>query len=110
MIIQIINLSSPEVINKCCAKYNIHPEVLSQESLGMELRNIFPGMTEKYLRLFLKRNELFHKFEDPNNGKVDLCIIGSIDMFKTLSKNILFEGNKDLGNKINNVIKQLCRI
>jgi dihydropteroate synthase len=70
----------------------------------MELRNISSDMTEEYLRLFLKRNELFHKYEDSGKGTVDLCIIGSIDMFKNLSKNVFFEGNKDLENKINKVI------
>jgi len=104
LIIQIVNLASPEVTNNYCTKYKIRPEVFSYGSLSMELRNISSDMTKEYLRLFLKRNELFHKFEDSGKGMVDLCIIGSIDMFMDLSKYISFEGNNDLENKINNVI------
>ena len=58
-------------------------------------------MTEEFLRIFLKRNEMFHKFEDNRNGTIDLCINGSIAIFKNLSRNILFEGDKEIGNKIN---------
>jgi dihydropteroate synthase len=105
LIIQIVNLSLPEVINNCCVKYKIRPEVLSHSSLCMELRNISSEMTEGFLRIFLKRNELLHKFENNRNGMVDLCITGSIDVFKNLARNILQEGNKDLGNKINIVLR-----
>ena len=93
------------MINNCCIKYKIRPETFSHGSLCLELRNISSEMTEGFLRIFLKRNDLFHKFEDKRKGMVDLCITGSIATLKNLAKNILFEGEKDLGNKINNVIR-----
>src|ERR1039457_4880895 len=105
MIIQIINLSLPEVFTKYSAKYKIRPEVYTHELLGLELRDISSGMTSEFMRIFLRKNELFYKFEAYRNSTVDLFIEGSIAVFKKLSGNILYEGHKDIGNKINNVIK-----
>src|SRR5450631_4367284 len=105
MIIQIINLSVPDKINNYCTKYKIRPEVFSHGVLCLELRDVSSVMTEEYLRIFLKRNELFHKFEDFRKGTIDLCINGSIDMLKNLSKKLLSEGYHEVGNKIINVIR-----
>ncbi|MDR3668588.1 MAG: dihydropteroate synthase [Ignavibacteriaceae bacterium] len=105
MIIQIINLSLPEVFSTYSAKYKIRPEVYSHELLGLELRDISSGMTSEFMRIFLRKNELFYKFEAYRNGTVDLFIEGSLALFKKLSRNILYEGHKEIGNKINDVIK-----
>ena len=70
----------------------------------MELRDVSSEMTGEFLRLFLKRNELIYKFEDFRKDTTDLCINGSIDVFKNLAKKLLSDGDKDLGNKINNII------
>jgi len=105
MIIQIINLSLPDKIYKYCTKYKIRPDVFSHGILFLELRDVSSEMTEEYLRIFLKRNELFYKFEDFRKGTIDLCINGSIDMLKNLSKKLLSEGYHEVGNKIINVIR-----
>jgi dihydropteroate synthase len=105
MIIQIINLSVPEVFNGYSVKYKIRPEVYTHELLGLELRDISSGMTSEFMRIFLRKNELFYKFEAYRNGTVDLCIEGSIAVFKKLSRKILYEGHTDIGNKINDVIR-----
>ena len=105
MIIQIINLSLPEVFTKYSAKYKIRPEVYTHELLGLELRDISSGMTSEFMRIFLRKNELFYKFESAKNSTVDIFIEGSIALFKKLSRNILYEGHTDIGNKINDVIR-----
>lgn len=104
MIIQIINLYLPDILNNYFTKYKIRPEVFSRGILCMELRDVSSEMTGEFLRLFLKRNELIYKFEDFRKDTTDLCINGSIDVFKNLAKKLLSEGDKDLGNKINNII------
>jgi dihydropteroate synthase len=105
LIIQIINLSLPDSLNNYCTKYKIRPEVFSHELLCLELRDISSEMTEESLSIFLKINELFYNFEDFRKGTVDLCINGSIELFKNLSKKISSEGDKALGNKIYNAIR-----
>ena len=104
MIIQIINLYLPDILNNYFTKYKIRPEVFSRGILCMELRDVSSEMTGEFLRLFLKRNELIYKFEDFRKDTTDLCINGSIDVFKNLAKKLLSDGDKDLGNKINNII------
>ena len=105
MIIQIINLSLANTLNNYCTKYKIHPEAFSHGVLCMELRDISSEMPEESLRIFLKINELFYKFEDFRKRTVDICINGSIELFKKLSEKISSEGNNALGNKIYNVIR-----
>jgi dihydropteroate synthase len=104
MIIQIINLSLLEVFNNYSIKYDIPPEVSSHGVLCMELRDISSEMTPEFIRISLKGNEFLYKFEDHRTTKIDLCIVASIAELRKISKNILSKWDKDLGNKINNVI------
>jgi dihydropteroate synthase len=106
MIIQIINLSPREVFDIYSVKYRIRPDVYNIELLGLELRDISTGMTPEFMRIFLNRNEMFHKYEEHGNSKVDLFIEGSLAVFKKISRKLISDEDKEIGNKINLVISK----
>jgi dihydropteroate synthase len=104
MIIQIINLSRQEVFDIYSVKYRIRPEVYNNELLGLELRDISTGMTPEFMRIFLNRNAMFHKYEEHGNNNVALFIEGSLATFKKISRKLSSDEDKEIGDKINRVI------
>lgn len=103
MIIQLINLSSPEVFKKYSQNYGIFRDVYSVGLFGLEIRNITSELAGTVHRIVLKEKEICYKKN--NKESIDICITGSIHFFKELSRKIISSGDEDLGYRIVTAIK-----
>lgn len=105
MIIQLINLSIPEVFKKYSNDYGIFRDVYSVGLFGLEIRNITSKLAGVVHSIVLNEKEICYKKN--NEESIDLCITGSINFFKELSRKIVSSGNEDLGYRIVTVIKNI---
>ncbi len=104
MVIQIINISIPEVFKSYSSRYKIYREVYQQDLRGLELRNVPPELAKVVQKIVLKEKEICYKNETGKNG-VNLFVPGSLWNIKEISRRILSYGDEDLGYRIINVIK-----
>ena len=104
MIVQLVNIAFPDVFRRYSKKYNIFRDLYEKDLLALEVRDIRSDLADSLRKIFLNNNEMCYnkKFESSDN--IDFLALGSISIFKEISKNILSAGNEDLGLRISNVI------
>ncbi len=105
MIIQIVNLTYPEVFKKYSACYKIFRDVYQPGLIGLEIRNIPDTLAGSVQKIVLKEKEICYKIENSNKEFVNLFVPASLWNIKDLTRKILTSGDEDLGYKIVNVIK-----
>ncbi len=105
MVIQIINLSKPEVFKRYSKTYNVFREVYQPGLLAIELRETSDQLAEDVHRIVLSEKEIAYKSINYENNLSNILIPGSLKNIKELSKRILSTGNEDLGYKIAGTIK-----
>ena len=105
MIIQLINLSFPEVFKKYSNDYGIFRDVYSAGLFGLEIRNISLELAGIVHRIVINEKEICYK--KSNQKSIDLCITGSVNFIKELSRKIVSTGDEDLGYRILTVIKNI---
>ena len=105
MVIQIINLSFPDIFKRYSKKYNIFREVFQPGLLGLEIRGVSNSLAENVHKIILGENEIAYKSVYPDKKCIDILIPSSIKNIKELSRRILSSEDEDLGYKIAGVIK-----
>lgn len=70
---------------------------------ALEIRGISPDLSDIVQKIILNENEICYK--KISSDQIDLCIIGTINHFKDISRKIVSFGDEDLGYKIVNVLK-----
>lgn len=105
MVIQIVNLTSPDVFKKYSTAYKIFRDVYQRGLTGLEIRNISNELAGVIQKIVLKEQEICYKVENTNKKFVNLFIPASLRNIKELTRRILTSGDEDLGYKIVNVIK-----
>ena len=105
MIIQIVNLSYPDVFKKYSTSYKIFREVYQLGLTGLEIRNISNELAGLIQKIVLKEKEICYKVENSQKDLINLFIPASVRNIKELTRRILTSGYEDLGYRIVNVIK-----
>lgn len=74
---------------------------------ALEIRDINYKFSQKVKKIILSNQEICYTTPQNNNQNVDLLVLGSLGVFKQLSKEIIALGNEDLGFKINKTLKNI---
>jgi dihydropteroate synthase len=103
LIIQIINLGYKTIFQRYLRRYNIFRDLYEIDLLGLEIRNLENILCERLRDIVLASKEICYTI---NKGSTtsDFLVLGSISVFKELSKKIGSSGNEDIGYKISSAI------
>ncbi len=105
MNIQIVNISFPEVFQKYSKKYNIFREFYEFGLSALELRNISNENAGEIQKIILEKKEICYKAKNDSGEFSDLLVLGYINSFKQLAKEILSRGKEELGYRISSVLR-----
>lgn len=108
MAIQIITLGQQNIFKRYSVNYNIFRDLHETDLLGLELRDYEPSIIEKLKEIVIASNEICYSTRI-SSAKVNFLVLGSITIFKELSRKILAAGNEDLGYKISNVVNNFTQ-
>ncbi len=103
MEIQLVNLSSNNVFNKFCNKYNIYKEEFQPGIFAIEIRHISLILSDK-VKDITYSGENFYFTSNLINDEVNILLIGTLNYLKKLAKRILSKEIGDLSQKILNLI------
>ena len=103
MTIQIIKLNLPNIFKRYMEKYDIFRDLYEVDLLGLEIRNIEDSLSENLKSIILGNQEICYSYRE--NDRTDFLAIGTISIFKELSKKVVSSGNEDAGYKLLKTIR-----
>lgn len=107
MVVQLVDIFYSNVFKRYSIKYNIFRDLYEKDMTALEIRDINYKFSQKLKKIILSNREICYTTEQNNNQNVDLLVLGSLGVFKQLSKEIIALGNEDLGFKINKTLKNI---
>lgn len=100
MTIQLTHIFYPEVFKRYSNKYNVFRDLHEKDLLALEIRDLEYKLAKNVRNIILSAKEICYLVENENKIAADMLILGSFLVFKELAKEIIAEGNEDLGQKI----------
>ncbi len=107
MVVQLVDIFYSNVFKRYSIKYNIFRDLYEKDMTALEIRDINYKFSQKLKKIILSNREICYTTDQNNNQNVDLLVLGSLGVFKQLSKEIIALGNEDLGFKINKTLKNI---
>lgn len=107
MVVQLVDIFYSNVFKRYSSKYNIFRDLYEKDMTALEIRDINYKFSQKVKKIILSNREICYTTDQNNNQNVDLLVLGSLGIFKQLSKEIIALGNEDLGFKINKTLKNI---
>lgn len=104
MTIQLTHIFYPEVFKRYSNKYNVFRDLHEKDLLALEIRDIEYKLAKDIRNIILAAKEICYLVEKEKKVASDILILGSFLVFKELAKEIIAEGNEDLGQKIIRVL------
>ena len=101
MIVQVININSPNVFDEFNNKYNIFKYLREKGYFGFEIRNISDEIAAELHQYFLK-NDIFSYLK--KNKFVSLFVLGTFEQILEASNAIKSNIDENVGHKISSVI------
>jgi dihydropteroate synthase len=98
--IQLTHIFYPEVFKRYSNKYNVFRDLHEKDLLALEIRDIEYKLAKSVRNIILSAKEICYLIENEKKVAADILILGSFLVFKELAKEIIAEGNEDLGQKI----------
>jgi len=105
--IQLTHIFYPEVFKRYSNKYNVFRDLHEKDLLALEIRDIEYKLAKDIRNIILAAKEICYLVEKEKKVASDILILGSFLVFKELAKEIIAEGNEDLGQKIIRVLAHL---
>ncbi|HOI30086.1 MAG TPA: dihydropteroate synthase [Melioribacteraceae bacterium] len=107
MVVQLVDIFYSNVFKRYSSKYNIFRDLYEKDMTALEIRDINYKFSQKVKKIILSNREICYTTDQNNNQNVDLLVLGSLGIFKQLSKEIIALGNEDVGFKINKTLKNI---
>jgi dihydropteroate synthase len=103
LIIQILNIALPDVFSKYREKYNFSQDEYFKGLLGLELRLTSSELSSEVIKSF-NQIKTIYKFKNNVSNSLDLIILGTLQMFKNISDNIIFPLDDILSQTMKKII------
>jgi len=107
LVVQLVDIFYSNVFKRYSSKYNIFRDLYEKDMTALEIRDINYKFSQKVKKIILSNREICYTTDQNNNQNVDLLVLGSLGIFKQLSKEIIALGNEDVGFKINKTLKNI---
>lgn len=104
MNLQLINISLPEVFQKYGKKYNIYRDFFESGIMALEFREVSLQAGEIIQNILHNKNELCFR-SGSSDDSINLLVFGTPERFKELGREVLSQGNEDLGYKISILLR-----
>lgn len=107
MIVQLIDISIPDVFKVYSKKYSIFRDFYEKDLTGLEIRNLTKDLADKAREIFLENKEMCYVKSNEQNNKFDFLALGNFGVLKEISRNIHSEGDEELGFHITRVLRNI---